>query len=97
MISRITEGLSDTQIRVVRVRFLFLMIKVLTDFLLGFGAAFTAAGAKEGPLSTKILVICFVAGLVMAAKNLGDALSAALPPPVVASPPPSSSATGSAP
>lgn len=88
MISRITEGLSSTQVRVIRVRVLFLCIKTLTDFLLGFGAAFTAAGAKEGPLSGKVLLICLVAGLVLAAKNMGDALSAALPPPVIANPPP---------
>jgi hypothetical protein len=90
MISRITEGLSDTQVRVIRVRMLFLAVKALTDFLTAGGAAFTAAAIEaKGVPTLMVLIVCFVGGLVVAAKNLGDALSAALPPPVIAHPPPS--------
>ena len=89
MISRITEGLSDAQVRVVRVRFLFLLLKVCTDFLTTAGTAFTAGAIEaKGMPNGMVLAVCLVGGLVVAAKNLGDAISAALPPPVIASPSP---------
>jgi hypothetical protein len=92
VISRITEGLSDTQVRVIRVRFLFLMTKVATDFLTAAGTAFTASVIEaKGTWPTVLaLVVCLVGGLIVSAKNFGDALSAALPPPVIAAPPPTS-------
>ena len=90
MIDRITEGLSSTQVRVIRVRLLFLCLKAFTDFLTTAGTAFTAgvAQAKDMP-SGLVIIIAIIGGLVAASKNLGDALSAALPPPVIAAPPPS--------
>jgi uncharacterized membrane protein len=89
MISRITEGLSSTQVRTIRVRVLFLCVKALTDFLTAGGAAFTAAAIEaRGVPTLMVLIVCFVGGVVVAAKNFGDALSAALPPPVIAALPP---------
>jgi hypothetical protein len=91
MISRITEGLSSSQVRVIRVRMLFLMLKVGTDFLTTAGTAFTASAIEAKGMPTGVvLLVCLVGGLVVAAKNLGDALSTALPPPAIASPPPTS-------
>jgi hypothetical protein len=90
MISRITEGLDTAQIRVVRVRFLFLMMKLATDFLTAAGTAFTAGAIEaKGMPTTLVIVVSVIGGLVVASKNFGDALSAALPPPVIANPAPS--------
>ena len=84
----LSEGLSTTQVRVVRLRFAFLMIKVGTDFLVTAGAAFSAAAIEaKGEPTLLVLVVCLVGGLVVAAKNLGDAIAHALPPPVIAAPP----------
>lgn len=89
MIDRITEGLSSSQVRVIRVRMLFLTVKGITDFLTAAGIAFTASAIEaKGMPTTMVIVVAIIGGIVTAAKNLGDALSAALPPPVIASPPP---------
>jgi hypothetical protein len=88
LISRITEGLSQPQVRVIRVRFLFLMLKLATDFLTAAGASFTASAIEaKGMPTAMVIAVCLVGGVVVAAKNMGDALSAALPPPVIAAPP----------
>jgi hypothetical protein len=93
VISRLTEGLSSTQVRVIRVRVLFLTLKVCTDFLTTAGTAFTAGAIEAKGMPTfMVVLVSIIGGLVVAAKNLGDAISTALPPPVIAAPPPSSSA-----
>jgi hypothetical protein len=89
VISRITEGLTTPQIRVIRVRVLFLSLKVVTDFLTAAGVAFTASAIEAKGTPTKLVImVALVGGVVAASKNLSDALSAALPPPVIANPNP---------
>lgn len=88
MINRITTGLDESQLRVIRVRLLFLTVKVLTDFLTTAGTAFTAGAIEAKGMPTfMVVVVSVIGGIVVAAKNFGDALSAALPPPVIAHPP----------
>jgi hypothetical protein len=89
MIDRLTEGLEPSQVRVIRVRILFLSLKVITDFLTAAGVAFTASAIEAKGTPTKLVIaVALVGGVVAAAKNLSDALSAALPPPVIANPAP---------
>jgi hypothetical protein len=84
MINRMLEGLSPTQTRVVRVRFLFLCLKMATDFLTAAGTAFTASAIEARGMPTPLVIaVSIIGGLVVAAKNLGDAINAALPPPVI--------------
>ena len=91
MIDRITTGLDTAQIRTIRVRVLFLCVKMATDFLTTAGTAFTAGAIEaKGMPTLMVIVVSVVGGVVVAAKNFGDALSAALPPPVIANPPPGS-------
>jgi hypothetical protein len=89
MLEKITAGLSPDQTRTIYVRIIFISIKILTDALTAAGIAFTASAIEAKGTPTKLVImVAVVGGIVAAAKNLGDALSAALPPPVLAQPPP---------
>jgi hypothetical protein len=78
------DGFTEEQVRTVRIRVLFLCLKALTDFLTAAGIAFTASAIEAKGTPTKlVIIVAIVGGIVAAAKNLGDALSAALPPPVL--------------
>jgi hypothetical protein len=84
----LSEGLSSGQVRIIRIRFAFLMIKMGTDFLVTAGTAFTAGALEaKGVPSVMVMLVAIIGGLVVAAKNLGDAIAHALPPPVISAPP----------
>jgi hypothetical protein len=86
MISRLTEGFTQDQLRIARVRTLMLLLKLCTDFLATAGTAFTASAIEaKGVPTLMVLIVCIVGGIVVASKNLGDAVSAALPPPILKS------------
>jgi UDP:flavonoid glycosyltransferase YjiC (YdhE family) len=80
----LTDGFTQDQLRTVRIRIVFLCLKALTDFLTAAGIAFTASAIEaKGTPTPLVITVAVIGGVVAAAKNLGDAISAALPPPVL--------------